>query len=124
MSKELADYELNALIARRIIGCETVRVGVDNRLVCSCKGLVHGGDTAGHIPGYCTNINAAFLVVERLRGMGIWVLMMENKNWEWDVKGCANEGNDECWFGATNKSLPRAICLAAIEVNNEQGTNN
>jgi hypothetical protein len=113
-----AGRELDALVAEKVMGIKAYRVNQDMEVFTNRRQFLDKGDywytpskDATHaLPYYSTDIAAAWLVVEKMRGPDFRL----NKDGDW-----------VCCFGGTitfcgeGDTAPLAICLAALKAVSE-----
>lgn len=132
MSEQLPDRELDLLVAERIMGygwfhC-AAGVGVGAKLIALPDQLEAWKSIGWQItpisrppsaelagcPQFSADIASAMLVVEKMCENKSGVLMRRVNRWY--VEFSPRTGNPKQNFGrAQDESLPRAICLAALE---------
>lgn len=119
----LSDRELDAEIARLVMEFVRHRQGVllpnDNRLHLwfdhAMKAEADRGELYLRVPPYSTDTASAFLVVEKLRSDS-WDVQIssDDESPTWQVY--FDQGASRVALPAEHNSLPRAICLAALQV--------
>lgn len=97
----MTDRELDAMVAEKVMGWTLHGVAPSGGRV-----LIAPSGAMG-IPNYSTDISAAWQVVEKMRSKRIHFEMGSTIPGDWT----AYFNNDR----ATDKSAPRAICLAALK---------
>lgn len=100
--ESMTDRELDALVAEKVMGATLCEDGFYEW---------HSSKFASYeAPNYATSIRGAFHVVEAMRERGHdW--QMDTVNDKWAACAVSKRGNEFC---SQNKSLPRAIVIAAL----------
>ncbi len=103
----MTDRELDALVAKKVMGLD---VG---------GGCSHEFDVCLCFPGYSTNIDAAWMVVEKITGNGSsgnFDIVGPGEINKWCVHFYVHKGAVSYPSGSViDVSAPRAICLAALK---------
>lgn len=138
MGRTVTDSELNALVAERVTGLKNIRSytgheDLSRDHICDegvGAGFVYDrhysdyGYEVCNVPDYANDIAAAMLILDHFRGKGIgFRLQLSQDCTEWIV--CNHDdglflagwdgGNHDLVMWVTADTLPRAICLAALE---------
>jgi hypothetical protein len=126
---ELTDRELDLAIAEKVMGWEwrqfQPRYSNEWRRVLFESHIVNPDfpqwtgeemeiTVSSMIPGYSTNLLAAFDVVENLRGKGFGFLIGTRAG-GWIVRIVIELDMQELEYKGNADTLPRAICLAALK---------
>lgn len=126
----MTDRELDALIAENVMGWEIRWLGCEPHHYWEPDDG-RGGRWNDRLPEYSTDIAAAFQVVEKMKRVRLWFSCcyqtgalrddLSAMAWSCRFRGFKRGESIEGFHG--DKSLPRAICLAALKavgVNPEQ----
>jgi len=126
---------LNVKVAIKVMGLEVIHHParyfeiqaqggdfVGNKYVCTI--LCHNqtfeqhrpGRTIATVPNYCTSIQDAWRVVERMRGLGFGGMLQADFQGKWEAYFCQEDKSPSVHFSVYRESAPMAICLAALEV--------
>lgn len=111
---KLTDRELDATVAEKVFGHEIGFQGKEPGIV---RHKVEGDwETWSSLPRFSTDVSAAFLVVEEMRtkqGCAAVLCSPVDRGTKWDVT--IGDHDRVAFHGqASDPSLPRAICLAAL----------
>jgi hypothetical protein len=106
----MTDHELNRVVDKEVIGYPHAN---KRWVLDEYNGVRTSRQEYREIPRYCTDIAAAWQVVEKMRECGWSVTIGQHIDLSWRCKFTDDETLIE--IIAQGDTAPRAICLAALE---------
>lgn len=125
-----AGRELDGQVAEKVMGCKPIHTheyGLypkEGWLICRCKGNVHSkaskkrgySEEIQSIPAYSTNFADVWDVVEEITDFGFALEHLGSGEWAVNLMCVPNGGE----IDVIAKTVPLAICLAALKVVEEK----
>lgn len=109
---ELPARELDAMVAEKVMGWSNEEA--QNALDCSIGSIAACQLANRDLPEYSTDISAAWSVVEEMRSRGFGISLDDHED-ELEFWFLSNPTSLPVGFSGVDKTVARAICLAALE---------